>query len=105
MENKIEVLEIIKTTARVHIADAEVMLFGSRARKDSTAESDFDILIITNIDFSPKEKLPLKTSIRKDLLRSGIRSDILIQSRKEVKMKKKLPGHIIKNILKEAILL
>ena len=105
MENKIGVLEIIKTTARAHIVDAEVMLFGSRARKDSTAESDFDILIITNIDFCPKEKLPLKTSIRKDLLRSGIRSDILIQSRKEVKMKKKLPGHIIKNILKEAILL
>ena len=105
MENKIGVLEIIKTTARGYIADAEVMLFGSRARKDSSAESDFDILIITNIDFSPKEKLPLKKSIRKDLLRSGIRSYILIQSRKEFKMKKKLPGHIIKNILKEAILL
>jgi len=81
------------------------MLFGSRARKEAASDSDFDVLIITSLDLSPKQKLPLKTNIRKDLLKEGIRSDILIQSKKEVKKKRKLPGHIIKNILNEAILL
>ena len=105
METNREILELIKVTACKYLPDAEVLLFGSRARKDASLESDFDILVVTNLDLTPKQKLPLKTSIRKDLLKEGIRSDILIQSRKEVKKKRKLPGHIIKNILKEAILL
>jgi predicted nucleotidyltransferase len=105
MDMNREILELIKTAACRYLPDAEVLLFGSRARKDSSHDSDYDILVITSLDLTPKQKLPLKTNIRKDLLKEGIRSDILIQSRKEVKKKKKLPGHIIKNILKEAILL
>jgi uncharacterized protein len=100
-----DISEIIKASARKHIAYAEIMLFGSRARKDSTSESDYDILIIVDQYLSPAEKLPLKTSIRKDLLKSGIRSDILIQSKMEVEAKKKLPGHIIRTIYKEAVFL
>jgi len=105
MDTNREILELIKVTACKYLTDAEVLLFGSRARKDASLESDFDILVVTTLDLTPKQKLPLKTSIRKDLLKEGIRSDILIQSRKEVKKKRKLPGHIIKNILNEAILL
>jgi len=105
MDTNRQILELIKVTACKYLPDAEVLLFGSRARKDATLESDFDILVVTTLDLTPKQKLPLKTSIRKDLLKEGIRSDILIQSRKEVKKKRKLPGHIIKNILNEAILL
>ena len=105
METNREILELIKATVCKYLPDAEVMLFGSRARKEAASDSDFDVLIITSLDLSPKQKLPLKTNIRKDLLKEGIRSDILIQSKKEVKKKRKLPGHIIKNILNEAILL
>jgi len=71
MENKIGVLEIIKTTARGYIADAEVMLFGSRAREDSSAESDFDILIITNIDFFPKGETTTKNKYPKEFTKIG----------------------------------
>jgi predicted nucleotidyltransferase len=105
MPNNNEILELIKNTACKYIPDAEVFLFGSRVRKDSSPDSDFDILVITNMELDPKQKLPIKTNIRKDLLKSGIRSDILIQSRKDIKKKKRLPGHIIKNILNEAVLL
>ncbi len=105
METNREILEIIKATACKYLPDAEVMLFGSRARREAASDSDFDILVITSLDLSPKQKLPLKTNIRKDLLKEGIRSDILIKRKKEVKKKRKLPGHIIKNILNEAILL
>lgn len=105
MELNKDISEIIKATALKHIDYSEIMLFGSRARKDSTSESDYDILIITDQLLSPKEKLPIKTSIRKELLKSGIRSDILIQGKMEVEAKKKLPGHIIRTILNEAIFL
>ncbi len=105
MEERETILQLIKTTVNYYIPDAEISLFGSRARADADIDSDYDILVITNKMMSPKEKLPLKTSIRKKLLQSGIRTDILIQSKKDIAIKKKLPGHIIRNILKEAIML
>ena len=105
MEDKKKIIQLIKTTVSYYIPDAEISLFGSRARTDADIDSDYDILVITNEMLNPKEKLPLKTSIRKKLLQSGIRTDILIQSKKDIAIKKNLPGHIIRNILKEAIML
>ncbi len=104
MDTDREITDLIKVTACRYLPDAEVLLFGSRARRDVLDDSDFDVLVITSLNLAPKQKLPLKTNIRKDLLVMGIRSDILIQCKKELK-KRKLPGHIIKNILNEAILL
>jgi len=105
MDTHQDISEIIKTTAKKFLTDSEVMLFGSRARKDFSYESDYDILIITNQLLTFKEKITIKSNIRKALLMSNIRSDILIQSKEEVEIKKRLPGHIIRTILKEAILL
>jgi predicted nucleotidyltransferase len=102
---KNQIIEKIKATAHEHLPDAEVLLFGSRARKDEKPDSDYDILLVTKTDLTPREKLPLKTKIRKALLSFGIRSDILIQSETEVNQKKNLPGHVVRRILKEAILL
>jgi predicted nucleotidyltransferase len=104
MKNK-EIIEIIKQISHSYLPDAEVLLFGSRARKNASVESDYDILLIINVELQPKDKLPIRTEIRKSLLAIGIRSDILIQSKSEVEKKKNLPGHIVKKILGEAILL
>jgi len=100
-----KILELIKSTIKNYIPESEVNLFGSRVRADSNFDSDYDILVITDHVFPLEEKLSLKTEIRKDLLTSGIRTDILIQSKHDINIKKNLPGHIIRNILKEAILL
>ena len=105
MKNNDEIVTLIKETAHESLPDAIVLLFGSHARDNASAESDYDILLIINTELSPKEKLPLRTSIRKSLLSIGIRSDILIQSKTEMEKKKKLPGHIVQKILREAILL
>jgi len=102
---KNQIIETIKSTAHEYLPDAEVILFGSRARKDERSDSDYDILLVTKTSLTPKEKLPLRTKIRKALLSLGIRSDILIQSKSEVDQKKNLPGHIVRRILREAILL
>ncbi len=105
MKSSAHIIEVIKNTVHEYLPDAEVLLFGSHARNEATTEIDYDILLITKTKLLPKEKLPIKTKIRKSLLLVGIRSDILIQSKSEVDKKKKLPGHIVRNILKEAILL
>lgn len=105
MDNKGKILESIKVTVQYFIPGAEARLFGSRARKDFDSDSDYDILVITEGVLSPNEKFPLKTAIRKELLKTGIRSDIIIQSKKEIEVKKNLPGHIIRNILKESIMI
>jgi predicted nucleotidyltransferase len=100
-----KILAEIKKVARIHISDAKVMLFGSQAKGTNTPESDYDVLIISGNSFSPQQKISLRTAIRKKLLEKGIRSDILIQSISEVDRKKDLPGHIIRNILKDSVLL
>lgn len=105
MKKDKEIIEIIKQTSREYLPDAEVFLFGSRARKNASSDSDYDILLITNVELLPKDKLPIRTKIRKSLLTIGIRSDILIQSKTEVEIKKNLTGHIVRKILREAILL
>jgi uncharacterized protein len=105
MKTSDEIIGTIKKTAQEYLPDAEILLFGSHARENASIESDYDILLITNIELLPKEKLPIRTNIRKALLSIGIRSDILIQSKSEVEKKKKLPGHIVRKILRESILL
>jgi predicted nucleotidyltransferase len=98
-----EIFNIIKNTVRYYFPEAEVMLFGSRASETASSDSDYDILIITRQTLTPKQKLPIKSKIRKALLKKEIRSDILIQSKKEIQTKKNLPGHIIRNFLNEAV--
>lgn len=105
MENNSNISELIKSVARGYFPDGEVMLFGSRSRITSSPDSDYDILIVTDKVLSSKEKILYRTRIRKDLLKDGIRSDILIQNKEEIEKKRKLPGHIIRNIFKDAVML
>ena len=100
-----QILETIKLTAHQFLPEAEVLLFGSRARHEERLDSDYDILLVINTELTQKEKLTLRTKIRKALLEFEIRSDILIQSKSEVAQKKNLPGHIVRTIIREAILL
>lgn len=103
MKSNQQVLNIIKSTALQLFPDCQVMLFGSRARRDNKEDSDYDVLVIVNDKMTPNEKMPYKTKIRKTLLSKGIFSDILIQSKLEVESKKHLTGHIIKTILSEGL--
>jgi len=80
-----------------------ILLFGSRARQDYTEDSDYDLLIITNKELSIQEKRKYKAKIRKLLAKEKIPVDILIQSNKEVEIKKQITGHIVKQAIKEGI--
>ena len=105
MKDKRNIQELIKSVTTAYFPEAEVMLFGSRSRDSAGPDSDYDILIVTDKQLSSEDKISYRTKIRKELLNEGIRSDILIQSKKDIENKKRLPGHIIRNIFKEAIML
>ena len=76
MASKNQIPAEIKAIARLYISDADVMLFGSRAKESNSANSDYDILIVTDQDISIEQKTPLRTNIRKDLLSKGICSNL-----------------------------
>ena len=52
------ILEEIKNVALKHIGEAEVMLFGSRAKGSGAEDSDYDVLIITGNKIPPDQKMP-----------------------------------------------
>ena len=43
-----KVLDMIRTTVRAQEPDAQIILYGSRARGDAREDSDWDIVIILN---------------------------------------------------------
>lgn len=96
-------IDKIKLIVHQYLPEAQVLLFGSRARNDFKIDSDYDVLLIINQTLSPKDKIPIISKIRKSLLQFEIRSDVIIQSKSEIEKNKKLPGHIVRSILKEAI--
>lgn len=98
-------LQIIRETIQQVFPECRIILFGSRARKDYSGESDYDILVLIPLEIAPLDKLPYRAEIRKSLLKKGIFSDILIQSYHEAETKKKLPGHIIRAAMQEGVTL
>lgn len=100
-----QIVEKIKVIAHQFLPDAQVLLFGSRARNDARTDSDYDILLIINETLLPKDKIQIISKIRKALVQLEIPIDVLIQSRSEIEKKKNLPGHIVRRIIKEAIIL
>ncbi len=94
-----EILQNVGYSAR------KIILFGSRARKDFTHSSDYDILIITETTFGIKEKMSLSKRIREYLAKSGFDVDILIKSDAEVQVLKDKPGSIVRNAIKEGVAL
>ena len=95
--------KIIKQITLQFFPTCMILLFGSRARQDYTEDSDYDLLIITNQEFSIQKKREYKAKIRKLLAKEKIPVDILIQSNKEVETKKQITGHIVKKAIKEGI--
>lgn len=96
-------LTVIGEVVRTILPEAQVLLFGSRARNAAAGDSDYDILIIISHTLDIHSKLDLRTHIRKQLLERGIRCDVLIQSEQEIQRKKELPGHIVRSALREGV--
>jgi predicted nucleotidyltransferase len=95
--------EKIKRIVSDLLPESEVVLFGSRARQTNRDDSDYDLLILIEKDVDGREKMHLRTRVRMALGKLKIYADVLVQSKSEARLKKELPGHIIRRALTEGI--
>ena len=99
-----ELQNSIKQTVLSVLPNAKVLLFGSRAKGNYTALSDYDFLVVTENDLPLNEKRDFAGKIRRALIALlNAPVDVLINSREEISKKKLLPGHVIKQALNEGI--
>ena len=99
------VFELLRNTIEGYISGCSVMLFGSRARKDNSIDSDYDILIVTKAEYDITTKREYKAYLRKFFAKYKIPVDILIHSELEVESKKNISGHIVHQVYNEGIVL
>jgi len=97
-------LKQIKISILKILPGSVIILFGSRARNDNFENSDYDLLVITDKQIDTKEKLKFQGLIRKQLAIRNILADVIIQSKADIAVKRKLPGHIVRSALEEGVL-
>ncbi|MBZ0201503.1 MAG: nucleotidyltransferase domain-containing protein [Ignavibacteria bacterium] len=79
----------------------KIILFGSRARGDGDADSDYDILAIIKeeLDWTLRENICSK--IRKDMAKLDINVDILVRSEKYIGEARFEEGNVIHEAIEE----
>lgn len=105
INNNKETLSVIRGTASRFFPGCDVLLFGSRARNDNTSDSDYDFLVITRDTIDIRKKRFLKSQLRKELAKFKIPADIIIQSEEEIRSKRNITGHIIRQVMEEGVVI
>jgi len=102
--DSVGVYDGIRNAVQACLPGARIVLFGSRARGDHDARSDYDLLIITPTTFSPQEKIYWSTQLDRAIVDAiHVPVDLLLNSEEEVRQKQQLPGHIIRSAIREGV--
>jgi len=96
-------LDRIKFIISELVPVTEIILFGSRATGKSHIMSDYDLLVIVDHTINLSERLVFQSKIRKKLAEENILSDVIVQSRSDLDLKKNLPGHIVRTAYLEGV--
>lgn len=94
---------IIEEIQRVGFKVIEIILFGSRARGEEREESDWDFYIVVDKDIDFKTKREITMWIMRKLVKQGICSDILIQSREKTEKMKDFVGYVFYDANSEGV--
>ena len=73
-EEKAGLMALCASAVRQIVADAEIILYGSVARGEETAESDIDLLVLVPQPVTPM----LRRAVRAQLYNIGLQSDQII---------------------------
>ena len=103
LENRSSSLNLIKKLVNELLPDSRIILFGSRAKMDYSTDSDYDLMIVTKDTLDTGQKRDYQAHLRKKLAKHKIPADIIIQSEEEIKSKKEITGHIVREIMNEGI--
>lgn len=96
-------LDLIKSIVK-SCGDYEVLLFGSRARGDNKQDSDYDIIVVSKDNMDYKTKLDIRSNIHKAIVHKlHVSCDVLMQSEKELMIKKEHLGNIVNYASREWI--
>jgi len=87
------------------VEHSRIVLFGSRARGDFGAESDYDILITTKHALSLDERIRVFGLVRRHLAQHDIDADVIVKSEREVEDLKHEVGSVVESAIEEGVLL
>ncbi|MBF0179126.1 MAG: nucleotidyltransferase domain-containing protein [Magnetococcales bacterium] len=82
-----------------------IILFGSHARGEADENSDLDLLVVVDEDFSNRSRWRELQRIRKLVASFPMSKDIMLYSRDEVARWRDSANHIIAHVLREGRLL
>lgn len=102
MREKIKQI-ILELARKEGIKIFQIILFGSRARREEKAYSDWDILIVVEDEISLEREKELFKIFSNALSSHGLDCDIIIKNRKKVDYYKDKIGSVIKQALMEGI--
>jgi predicted nucleotidyltransferase len=92
-------LKIIRQVVEKLLPGCKMYLFGSRARNTNRTDSDYDILMVTEY-WMPQEKLdPIRIMMRFRFAQFGLNVSTIIYSASEIRVRSKIKGHTINNIM------
>jgi len=104
--NSAAVYKTIRHTVEFYLPGSRVLLFGSRARGEQDRNSDYDLLVITPTTFTPQEKIQWSTRLDQAIVKAICAPvDLLLNSDEEILQKQELPGHIIRSVMREGVML
>lgn len=83
----------------------KIILFGSRARDEFSKYSDWDILVILDANLSVHDKMEISKHIRKSLAGYKIDVDVIVKCLSEVEYSKEFIGSVVREALKEGVVL
>lgn len=95
-DNKV-IEQVINAILQVIIPD-KIILFGSRARGEATADSDYDILVIKS---GIENELRIEQSIYRKLFNVNASVDIIVKTPESIERSKDKIGSFIKYALAE----
>ena len=104
--DSVAIYDKIRNTVQDNLPGSRVLLFGSRARGDNDRHSDYDLMVITPVTFTPQEKINWSTQLDHAIVDAlHIPVDLLLNSDEELREKQELPGHIVRTIMREGVAL
>ena len=104
-DNEIKAINALKKTILDLYPDAEIILFGSKARGDYDKDSDIDILILLNAEVNSKIEEKIIGDIYDIELKYDILFGLLIQNKNLWHSSKYQVMPVAENINKEGIVL